>query len=251
VSFPAARPHEDAALKDAAAYVAAIRAAFLEEAHRRARDLAVEGHQHFPDDPELARYAYVLTPRGVVNAHLPPDPSVELDIQWLREHIDEYRGQWIALKDGQLVAHAATFNEFKAQLPKVEGLLVTRVAELREEPPLEGAADYVAAIRAAFLEEAHLRARELATEGHQRFPDDPELARYAYVLAPPKVVNAHLPPDPSVELDIRWLREHVDEYRGQWIALKNGKLVAHAPSVRELKEMLPSLKGLFLTGIAP
>lgn len=251
VPFPVARARAEAALTDAAAYVAAIRAAFLEEAHRRARDLAVEGHQRFPDDPELARYAYVLTPRGVLNAHLPPDPSGTLDILWLREHVDEYGGQWIALKGGQLVAHAPTLNEFKAQLPPIAGLLVTWVAEPREEPTLENATDYIAAIRAAFLEESHLRARELATEGHQRFPEDPELARYAYVLAPPKVVNAHLPPDPSVELDIQWLREHVDEYRGQWIALKNGKLVAHAPSVRELKEMLPSLKGLFLTGIAP
>ena len=92
VSFPAARPREDAALKDAAAYVAAIRAAFLEEAHRRARDLAVEGHQHFPDDPELARYAYVLTPRGVVRANLPPDPTAKLNLLWLRDHAHEYHG---------------------------------------------------------------------------------------------------------------------------------------------------------------
>jgi len=125
------------------------------------------------------------------------------------------------------------------------------VARPRAEAALTDAAAYVAAIRAAFLEEAHLRARELAAEGHQCFPDDPELARYACVLAPPKVLRADLPPDPSGTLDILWLREHVDEYRGQWIALKDGQLVAHAPSVRELKEKLPSLKDLFLTGIAP
>jgi len=125
------------------------------------------------------------------------------------------------------------------------------VARAREEAALLDAAAYVAAIRAAFLEEPHLSARELAVKGHQRFPEDPELARYAYVLAPPRVVNAHLPPDPSGTLDILWLREHVDEYGGQWIALKDGKLVAHAPTARELKEMLPSLKGLFLTGITP
>jgi hypothetical protein len=123
------------------------------------------------------------------------------------------------------------------------------VARAREEGALTDAAAYVAAIRAAFLEEAHLRARELATEGHQRFPDDPELARYAYVLAPPKVLNAHLPPDPSVELDIQWLREHMDEYRGQWIALKNGKLMAHAPTIAQFRAELPSEKGLLITWV--
>jgi hypothetical protein len=128
VPFPIVRPREEAALKDAAAYVAAIRAAFLEEAHRCARDLAVEGHQRFPDDPELARYAYVLTPRGVIRADLPPDPSGTLDILWLREHIDEYRGQWIALKDGQLVAHAPTVRELKEKLPSLKGLFLTGIA---------------------------------------------------------------------------------------------------------------------------
>jgi len=78
VPFPVARPRTEVALPDAAAYVAAIRAAFLEEAHLRARELATEGHQRFPDDPELARYAYVLAPPKVLRADLPPDPSGSL-----------------------------------------------------------------------------------------------------------------------------------------------------------------------------
>jgi hypothetical protein len=123
------------------------------------------------------------------------------------------------------------------------------LARAREEAALADAAAYVAAIRAAFLEEAHLRARELAVEGHRRFPDDPELARYAYVLAPPKVLDAHLPPDPSVELDIQWLHEHADEYHGEWIALKNGQLVAHAPTPPQLKELLPDIKGLLVAEV--
>jgi hypothetical protein len=127
VPFPVVRPREEAALKDAAAYVAAIRAAFLEEAHLRARELATEGHRRFPDDPELARYARVLAPPQVLRADLPPDPSGTLDILWLRAHADEYHGEWIALKDGQLVAHAPTVRELKAQVPSFDGLFLAEV----------------------------------------------------------------------------------------------------------------------------
>ena len=70
VPFPVARPRAEAALTDAAAYVAAIRAAFLEEAHLRARELAAEGHQCFPDDPELARYMNTLPPAQLASVEI-------------------------------------------------------------------------------------------------------------------------------------------------------------------------------------
>lgn len=34
-----------------------------------------------------------------------PDPGPNQ--RWIEEHTDEYRGQWIALSDGQLIAHGA------------------------------------------------------------------------------------------------------------------------------------------------
>lgn len=123
------------------------------------------------------------------------------------------------------------------------------VARARTEVALTDAAAYVAAIRAAFLEEAHLRARELAAEGHRRFPDDPELARYAYVLAPPRVLRADLPPDPTAKLNLLWLRDHAHEYHGEWIALKGGELVAHAPTASQLKNLLPTLEDHLITPV--
>ncbi len=52
------------------------------------------------------------------------------DRQWLAEHRDEYVGQWVALKDGQLISHglnakdvhqaAQTAGQFDALLVRVE-----------------------------------------------------------------------------------------------------------------------------------
>lgn len=34
--------------------------------------------------------------------------------------------------------------------------------------------------------------------------------------------------------DWEWINQHADEYRGQWVMVKNGNLLASAPGVRTL-----------------
>ena len=36
------------------------------------------------------------------------------------------------------------------------------------------------------------------------------------------------------QLDYQWIRDHAQDYRGQWVALDNGKLLAATGSLREL-----------------
>jgi len=108
------------------------------------------------------------------------------------------------------------------------------------------AADFARAVRLALAAGAHLLARNLADHGHRLHPRHEELAKMAHILAPPRIVRTGLPPDPTARLNLEWLREHAAEHRGQWVALKNGRLLAAAPSVRQLRTELPTTKGIFL-----
>lgn len=111
------------------------------------------------------------------------------------------------------------------------------------------ATDFARAVRSALAAGAHLLARKLADYGHRLYPNHEELAKMAHILAPPRAMRAHLPPEPSVRANLEWMRAHAVEYQGQWVALKDGVLLATAPTARELKDKLPTTYGLFLTRV--
>ena len=111
------------------------------------------------------------------------------------------------------------------------------------------AADFARAVRLALAAGAHLTARELADHGHRLRPNHDDLAKMARILAPPRVVRANLPPDSSVRANLEWMRAHAAGYRGRWVALKDGALLASAPTARELRDRLPTTDGLFLTRV--
>lgn len=111
------------------------------------------------------------------------------------------------------------------------------------------AADFARAVHLALAAGAHLFARKLANYGYRLYPHHAELAKMAHILAPPRVVRANLPPDPSVRVNLEWMRAHAAEYRGRWVALKEGMLLASAPTARELRDQLPTTADLFLTRV--
>lgn len=103
--------------------------------------------------------------------------------------------------------------------------------------------DYVRAVQLALTAGAHLKARQLAAEGSALYPDHDELQKYAHVLAPPKILARGLPPDPNAGADMRWLKAHWEEYRGQWVALRGGELLGVASTWRDLIEKVGNPKG--------
>ena len=111
------------------------------------------------------------------------------------------------------------------------------------------AADFARAVHLALTAGAHLLARKLANYGYRLYPHHAELAKMAHILAPPRVVRANLSPDPSVRVNLEWMRIHAAEYRGRWVALKDGVLLTTAPTACELKDQLPTTDGLFLTRV--
>lgn len=88
---------------------------------------------------------------------------------------------------------------------------------------------YVPRIR-ALVEEGRVReARTLVMEALLLNPSEPGLRHWSEVLAPAKAWTA--PPGTGMDFDrsaeIRWLEEHWQEYRGQWVALLHDELLAH------------------------
>ncbi len=86
---------------------------------------------------------------------------------------------------------------------------------------------YVPRIRALVEEERIREARLLVKEALLKNPSEPGLQGWSEVLAPAK----HLGTRPASDFDrtpeIRWLEEHWQEYRGQWVALLHDELLAH------------------------
>jgi hypothetical protein len=115
--------------------------------------------------------------------------------------------------------------------------------------PQRPATDFARAVRSALAAGAHLLARKLADHGHRLYPNQEELAKMAHILAPPRVVRTDIPPALSLQANQEWLRVHGDKYRGQWVALRDGILLAAAATARQLRACLESTDGALITKV--
>lgn len=79
---------------------------------------------------------------------------------------------------------------------------------------------------------------ELAQQGAHLYPEHERLQRAAQVLAPPSVRAVKRMPATELGASTAWLREHSSDHRGQWVAVRKGKLLGAAPSLRELRSII-------------
>jgi len=107
--------------------------------------------------------------------------------------------------------------------------------------------DFLRAIQLAFAAGAHIYARQLATRGAEQYPGHEELEKYSGILAPPKVIACEFSRDSDVETNNEWLKKYGNRYRGQWVALENGKLLAAAPTLRKLISEVGRKDGVLFT----
>jgi hypothetical protein len=99
-------------------------------------------------------------------------------------------------------------------------------------------AELAKAIDLALSLEMSSLAIKLAQLGGQLFPDHERLQRAARVLAPPVVRRSQKPRIKGLAASRNWFRDHASLYRGQWVAVREGKLLAAAASLKELKTMI-------------
>jgi hypothetical protein len=70
---------------------------------------------------------------------------------------------------------------------------------------------------------------------------DPMIIRLRKMLAVP-VTKLSRRQDIDRAPDYQWIRDHAQDYRGQWVALDNGQLLGAATSLRELLERIKPLR---------
>jgi hypothetical protein len=112
--------------------------------------------------------------------------------------------------------------------------------------------DFVRTVEQALSLGAFDLAGRLALEGDRLHRDhslNSRLSRLAYILAPSRVLRTDLPSDPGIKLNREWLKKHAAAYRHRWVAIRNGELLGHADSIRELISRVSDRRGALLMRI--
>jgi hypothetical protein len=137
---------------------------------------------------------------------------------------------------------AATFNESqcKESLPAGKG----PAGQKEPSPSLGVAAKNIEIIYRVALSLMESEQITLARKALAALPvgqlSDPVVVRLRNMLAVP-VTKTSQKRDIDRTLDYQWIRDHAQEYRGQWVAVNNGQLLAAAASLRELLEHVKPL----------
>ncbi len=115
-----------------------------------------------------------------------------------------------------------------------------------DRPP-QSPDDYLQALAHALRVGEFGRARRVATAGATRYPAHAELAKSARVLAPPTVTRARRPHTADIQANRVWLKAHRQDYAGQWVALRDGHLLAAAPSFDALAAQVDATSDVLMT----
>lgn len=80
-------------------------------------------------------------------------------------------------------------------------------------------------------------ARRLLNVAIRFSPGDPALLKLKTILAPNRVTKS-IERGPNRSAEYEWIRQNRGDYLGQWVAVRNNSLLAHAGSLKQLKELL-------------
>jgi hypothetical protein len=84
----------------------------------------------------------------------------------------------------------------------------------------------------------HSKASELSKIALSRFPDNPEIIKFADAFLPGRGKVTKHTADPAATADMNWLKTDGNNFHGKWVALKAGVLLASADTYKELKTKL-------------
>jgi hypothetical protein len=107
--------------------------------------------------------------------------------------------------------------------------------------PIEETRSYTERIRELLEQDRVQGARNLLAEAIERGAQEADLPVLQRVLAPAKFLGLSDELDPDRTPEMNWLADHRKEYRGQWIALAEDRLIAHSEDIREVDSAVKSM----------
>jgi len=118
-------------------------------------------------------------------------------------------------------------------------------------PTYSTAEEFVTAMRSHLQGGDFYAAQKLSFEAIEEYPDHEVVKKLAYLLAPSVVTVDRNPPSTDRQANRDWIEVHRMQYRGRWIALKDGKLLADGKNIDEIGEQLGDLRntGILVTAI--
>jgi len=126
----------------------------------------------------------------------------------------------------------------------------------RTSAALSNASDRVAAVEAGSVADLNAEiqrllsagrvsdARAIAARAASRMPGSDVFAQWQEVLAPPRARLAGKATGRSRRSEQAWLREHAQDYKGQWVALRGDMLIAAGRLLQEVRERARKAAGL-------
>ena len=209
-----------------------------------ARALVAEALERGESDKDVLAWQRVLAPSKPIRVGGERDIDRTPDLRWLEEHAQDYRGYWVALLGGKLLAHSPSFEEvvstLKEDKPK-HPPLVEYIGYPPEVPGLSEARTYAEKIRLLIEADLVAGARKLLAEALEKGDHGEDLSYWREVLAPAKMIGPVKEQDPDRTPEFEWLKAHGTEYQGEWVALCEDRLLAHS---RDLEEVLSSVKDM-------
>jgi hypothetical protein len=189
-------------------------------------------------DVSLGTNVWLLRPEGFTYFILPPVDVDDFTSNRSPFPLRNNEVRLLASKIAQLEQTAKMGN--KGAFLKIEGTINWAAA-------LSG--EIIQGIQLALAIDAPLTARQLATRGCQHYPDHAELRKYSQVLAPPKKLQKGGKSNTASKSNRDWIMKYGDDYRGQWVALKDGSLLGTAFSLRTLVEQVGKDKDILFTKV--
>jgi hypothetical protein len=112
------------------------------------------------------------------------------------------------------------------------------MAKALRKPQEEETRSYTERIRELIEQDCVQGARKLLAEALARGEQEPDFPILQSVLAPAKILRVGGERGVDRAPDFQWLKDHSSEYRGQWVALFAGELLAHGKSLEDVTAQL-------------
>ncbi len=108
------------------------------------------------------------------------------------------------------------------------------MAKALRKPQEEETRSYTERIRELIEQDCVQGARKLLAEALERGEQEKDFPILQSVLGPAKFLGFTDEREPDRTPEYQWLATHSKDYRGQWVALAEDRLLAHSPEIRDV-----------------